>query len=217
MAVPVQVTKTLAAADTNIICETQTPLAGGNLVLDGDSVVGAPPVAVLDTARRVLFTFGSDETGRTFVVYGTSDGSSLVSESVAGAAATAVTTMDFKTVSRITIDAASAGTIIVGTNGVGATQWYGVNYNVVPTNLSIGVVVTGTVNYTVQYTYDNFWTPDSSGYAPSVNAFNDPIVAAVTSSADTTFNNPITGWRVQINSGTGSLAIRGIQSGIING
>lgn len=215
MAVPVQVTKSLAAASTNNICTSQTPTGGGNLTLNGSTVVNG--VAVLDTARHVLLSFAADETGRTFVVYGTSDGSSPVKETVAGAASTASTTMNFKTVTRITIDDASAGAITVGTNGVGATAWYIVNYHVVPINLSIACIVTGTINYSVQYTYDNFWTPDSNGYAPSVTAVDDGTVASKTATAVATMTSPVTGWRVLVNSGTGSLAITGTQAGIING
>lgn len=217
MADPVRITKTLTTASANNIALSQTPGAAGNLTLNGALVSGG--VATMDTARRVLFTFAGADAGRTFVVYGTNAAGNYQQESVAGANSptTSTTLLDFKTVTRISVDAATAGALTVGTSGVGATQWVNSNYHNVPVNWSIAVVVTGTVNYTVQYTYDDFWTayPNNNSTATTIpTPWDDPILAAVTTTGDTTFSFPITGWRVQINSGTGSLAITGIQAGI---
>ena len=86
-----------------------------------------------------------------------------------------------------------------------------------PTNLSIAVDVVGTVNYTVQYTYDNF-LGEYDGQGNWANTyptkiFDDPA-GAQTADGVFTYNNPIVGWRVQINSGTGSLRIVGLQAGV---
>lgn len=100
----------------------------------------------------------------------------------------------------------------------GSTTAQLVNFNAQPVNLSIAVVVTGTANYTVQYTYDDIMgLPDPYSWSPTTPSpvwFNDPILAATTTTADTTFNDPIQAWRVTLNSGSGSLAIKAIQAGI---
>lgn len=213
---PVRITKSLAAADDDIIAASQTPAGAGDLTL-------VSSIVTLDTPRRVLLTFAGNEAGKTFVVYGyaTIAGTSVpISESVAGTGiGTTSTTLDFGQVTRVSISAAAAGAIKVGTSGVGSTPWVMVDYHLDPTQQSIAVDVTGTVNYTVQYTYDGImgaYSPSSGVWADSsiTKIFDDSILAAVTADGETTYDNPITAWRVTINSGTGSLAITGIQAGV---
>lgn len=222
---PVRITKALAAADDDNISLSQTPSGAGDLTLNGAAAVGSPAVAVLDTPRRVLLTFAADETGHTFVVYGyrsTTQQSSPISESVAGTTAgTVATTQDFGQVTRISISAAATGAIKVGTNGVGSTHWVMVDYQLDPTSLAIAVDVSGVVNYTVQYTYDDImgaYAPSSSVWADSsiTKVWDDTNLASVTSDGRTTVSGPVTAWRVTVNSSTspGSLAITGIQSGV---
>lgn len=100
----------------------------------------------------------------------------------------------------------------------GATPAQLANYDAQPFQLTIAVNVTGVVNYTVQYTYDDIMgLPNSSSWSPTTpnpTWLNDPILAAVSVSGETTFNDPIQAWRVVLNSGAGSLSIVGIQAGI---
>lgn len=228
---PRYLSKVLAAASATAICASQTPLAGGNLTINGGSASGG--VATLDTQRIVLLTFAASETGRTFVVYGTDDNGVSIQESVAGAAATAVTTQSFKTVTRISIDAASAGAITVGTNGVGATPWQIVSNAISPVNLGIGVTVSGTVDFTWQYTFEDpsgTWpnpaTQTTSGYTnqrqPNTltkfpTAWNLTALAAKSANTDSSMTTPIYAWRLQINSGTGTAQAVVVQAGIQGG
>jgi hypothetical protein len=217
---PVRITKALASASANNICLSQDPAAAGNLTLNGSAASGSPAIAVLDTARQILFTFAADETGKTFVVYGFDKptGGAQIQETVAGAAATAVTTLGFGRIDRISIDQNSAGALTVGTNGVGWIPWQLIDWNLDPTNLVIAIDVVGTVNYTLQWTYDNIlgeydgqgnW---SNTYPTKV--WDDTILAAQTADGVGTLNFPATAWRVQINSGTGTLRIVGTQAGV---
>lgn len=216
---PIRFTKSLATADDNGICLSQTPLAAGNLTLNGVLAAGSPAIATLDTSRQILFTFAADETGRVFTVYGFDKvGGNILTEAVAGTATTAVTTKDFGIITRISVDAATAGALIVGTNGVGASAWYLVDWNLDPTNLVISVDVVGTVNYTVQYTYDNI-LGEYDGQGNWSNTYptkiwNDAVLASVTSDGETTYNYAITAWRVLINSGDGTLRVVAVQSGV---
>lgn len=216
---PVRLTKSLITASANNICASQTPLAGGNLTLNGSTAAGSPAVATLDSIRRVLFTFAGDETGRTFVVYGFNavSGGSPIQETVAGTTpGTVATTQDFGQITRISVDAATAGALTVGTNGVGATPWFLVDNYLDPTNMRISIDVTGTVNYTLQYTDDDImgsFTPNYVAGLPT-KIWDDPIVASVTDDRVAAPNTPVGAWRVQINSGTGSLRIVGVQAGI---
>jgi hypothetical protein len=215
---PVRLTKSLATADADNVCLSQTPLAAGNLTLNGVAAAGSPAVATLDTARQVLFTFAADETGRTFTVRGFNapSGGGYQEEVVAGTATTAVTTLGFGQITEIEVDAATAGALTVGTNGVGWTPWQLIDWNLDPTSLRISIGVTGTVNFTVQFTDDDFmgeyvggnWV---QGYPTKI--WDDPM-GAQTADYTVAVTTPYVGWRVQVNSGTGELRITGVQAGV---
>ena len=100
----------------------------------------------------------------------------------------------------------------------GSTSWEQANFDAQPFQLTISVTVTGTVDYDVEYTYDDvFGLPNPSSWSPTAvnpTVLNDPILVGATTSGETTFDNPINAWRVTLNSGSGSLAIAAIQSGI---
>ena len=209
---PIYVTKALSvAADADGIAQSQTPLAGGNLTINGALASGG--VASLTSQRQVLFTFAADETGRTFVVYGTDDQGVSISETVAGTATTAVTLLNYKTVPRISVDAATAGALTVGTNGVGAGPWIIPNWHISPVNIGFGTIVTGTVNFTIQYAMQ-----DPSGTYPSGAAIPTPFdmtdLASKTANTAANWVAPIAAWRVKINSGTGSVTVSALQAGI---
>lgn len=221
MALPIRLTKSLAAADDDGICASQTPGAAGNLTINGALVSGG--VATLDTSRRVLLTFAADETGHNFTVYGTlRNTGALIQETIAGTTAgTVYSTLDFYKVTRVAIDAAATGAIKVGTNGVGATHWILTNYNISPFAIGFEVEVTGTLNYTVQSTGDNPLDQVQNNFPPNVVKipvpFDHPTVAAQTTSKDGNYAFPPGGGiRLLINSGTGSAVFVVTQAGIRN-
>ncbi len=207
---PAYVSKTLAAADVNIIAESQTPAGAEDLTLDGDAVSGG--VAILDTQRQVLITQAADETGHTFTVYGTTQSGAPISEEVAGDAnASVATVQSFKTVTRVSIDAAATGALQVGTNGVGATQWRNLNLGVSPAACGIAVVVDGTVDYTVNYTLEDIDNPVlPTGPTPiAITA-----LSGQTTTVATVMSTPISGLQLVINSGDGTATMVIDQAGI---
>lgn len=218
---PIRITKALVAASANNIATTQTPGAAGALTLNGSTVVGG--AAILDSPRRVLLTFAADETGHNFVITGNQrvDGTgNVISETIAGTGIGTVASLkDYGRITSITINAAATGAIIAGTNTVGSTQWFQVDWDLDPSNLTVSVDVTGTLNYTVQYTYDDIMGEYSASSGQWQNNFptkiyDDAVLAAQTADGETTYDNPINAWRVTINSGTGTAAITGIQAGV---
>ena len=198
----------LAAADADGIAETQTPAAAGALTLDGALV--ASGVAVLGTGRtqrRVLITAAADDSGRTFTITGTDGYGRTITESVTGPnATTASSTLNFQTVTSVTVDAGTAGAITVGTSGVGESVIRPMNLYQTPVNISLGFTVSGTVNYTVQHTFDNAFQKDSS-----LAFFDHADLAAEPAAADGNYAFPVTAIRVKINSGTGTVSTRLIQ------
>lgn len=81
-----------------------------------------------------------------------------------------------------------------------------------PFNTSLSVTVTGTVSYTVQYTFDNVQASD--WVAASGNWVDHPSLTTKTASLDSNLAYPATAVRIVLNSGTGSVRFTVIQAGI---
>lgn len=95
----------------------------------------------------------------------------------------------------------------VSKTGTGSSAALVMNTNTNPFNVGFGVIASGTVDYTVQHTFDD----------PAVGFttwFNHPTIAAQIASADGNYAFPVTGIRVTVNSGAGSATLKLIQAGI---
>jgi hypothetical protein len=95
----------------------------------------------------------------------------------------------------------------VSKTGTGSTEAVVINTNITPVNIGFAVVVTGTVNYSVQLTYDD----------PGVGFttwFDDATITSKTGNEDGAINFPITGIKVLVNSGSGSVIMNVVQAGI---
>lgn len=226
MSVPIIVSCQLDAADADGIAQSQTPGAAGNLTLNGALV--ASGVAVLTDpgmARQVLVTTAADESAKTITIYGTNASGNPVSETITGPAATTGTTVAYyQTVTRVTVSAAFTGAVTVGTNGVGSSRIVALNTHIDPVNFSVTVLVSGTVNYDIEYTYQDPNKPqfDSGGQLPSTNPeagliwFDDANLAGETANQTASVTYPVWGARLKMNSGTGTATAHFIQAGIRN-
>lgn len=95
----------------------------------------------------------------------------------------------------------------VSKTGTGSSSALVMNTNISPFNVGFGVVVTGTVNYTIQHTFDD----------PSVGFttwFDHPTVASQAADADGNYAFPVTGIKILVNSGGGKATLNLIQAGI---
>jgi hypothetical protein len=77
---------------------------------------------------------------------------------------------------------------------------------VTPVSIGFAVVVSGTVNYSVQFSYD-----DPSNL---VTWFDDVSITSKTGNEDGSINFPITAIKVLVNSGTGVVTLSVVQAGI---
>lgn len=96
---------------------------------------------------------------------------------------------------------------IVSKTGTGSSDAIVVNTNTNPCNIGFGVLVTGTVDYTVQHTFDDPATGFSTWFA-------HPTIAAKTANADGNYAFPVTGIKVLVNSGSGTATLKLVQAGI---
>ena len=95
----------------------------------------------------------------------------------------------------------------VAQTGAGSTSALVMNTNTNPFNVGFGVIVSGTVNYTVQHTFDD----------PAVGFttwFPHPTIASLSANADGNYAFPVTGIRLTVNSGGGTATLKLVQSGI---
>ncbi len=213
MGQPVNFDMSLAAADADGIAAAQTPGAAGNLLLNGALVVDG--VAVLGSGmveREIQLTTVGDETARTFTIYGTNASGGTLTQTLTGVnAGTATVPVRMQTVTRIAVDAATAGNVSFGTTIIGSSGWIVLDRHRNPFYVGLGITVTGTVNYTVQHTFDPLLRapPD---FTP--NVFNHDTLINQTTTEDGNYAFPIVASRVTINSGGGSLAVAFIQAGL---
>lgn len=217
---PVVVSKALVAAQAGGVAAGQTVAVGANAVLSGVLVTGG--VATMDTQRRIIITSSGDDSTRTVTIFGTNDSGAAMQDTVALTnAGTAVSNLDFRTVTRVRNNGpGTTTTIVIGTNTTGSTQWFMPNYHMAPFELEIDCVVSGTVTFSIEYTMDDFWTPPNQVGVPwpaaGVPVVRPTSVAAATTSQSLRLNIPVRGWRTTITAGTGTLATEAMQSGISN-
>lgn len=94
----------------------------------------------------------------------------------------------------------------VSQSGIGDADPIVINTNVNPVNVSVAVIVSGTVEYTVLYSYD-----DPSNL---VNYFADTNMTNKTASAENNYNFPITAVVLSVTDGDGTATMNIVQSGI---
>lgn len=193
---------------TSALFHTITSITTSNATA-GNVTVGTNGTATIaddGTERQILITSGGNDSSIVFTVYGTNAAGLPISEAIAGANGAATSSSYFNSVNRITVSGATASTVIVGTNTVGATRWVSLSTHMTPANTDASVVVSGTVNYTVQYTYDDMQS--------ITTAWNDSNLTSETTNGETTWSFPVTGIRCKVNSGTGTATMTTIQAGI---
>lgn len=93
-----------------------------------------------------------------------------------------------------------------GTSGVYTPDNY-----ISPFNIALGVTVTGTVTYTVQYTFDDVY---AATFDPATaNWVDHPSLTGKNASLDSNIAYPVTGVRLKVTAGTGTTRLTIIQAG----
>lgn len=196
----VVLTKTQAAASANNIATSQTPASAGALTL-----VTAGGVT-LDSQRRVLITSAANISATSFVITGTRDTGQTVSETLVGPnASTAQSIYDYRSVTSIVASGAAAGSLTVGTSGVGSTDWRNFDTRVVTFSASIYCTVSGSVNYSIELTNSRIL---ASSFFPTLSINPQATtIANSTASASLNLSAMVRAWRLTILSGTGSVTV----------
>ena len=90
--------------------------------------------------------------------------------------------------------------------GAGQSAPVRIDCDLVPVNIGFGCAVTGTVTYTMEHCFDDPFTPQAGW-----TWYPHPFVVAQTSSKDGNYAAPITAYRINIASGTGTVVCTSIQ------
>lgn len=195
----------LTASSANNVALSQTPSGAAKVTLNGSLASGG--VATISPAARIAINSAGNDSGVTFTISGLDWAGNPISETVTGAnVGAASSVLDYGAVTSITSSGATASTITVGTTGLGASPMLRFD-DYSPAVVEAQFVVTGTVNYSWQQSFDD----------PNDIAQNTPISRAAmtwdvsgsnivntTATATVELHAPRFG-RIQINSGSGSV------------
>jgi hypothetical protein len=188
-------TYSMAVADDNGICASQTPAAGGvqSLTLNGALVSGG--VATMDVPRILSVTSAGDDSGRTFTFTGTDrHGFTITEEVTGGNVAAAYTTKCFKTITGVTTDDDTAGAVIVGTSDAMFSGWHNVDRSGDNYGFSVEVSAGASLKYQVQYTRSDIFL---RGFRETDAVVTD-ITGILDASSDGVFPGTVRAVRVRL-------------------
>lgn len=206
---PIQQTIILAAADPNGITTAETPGLNADLTLNGAFASGG--VVTLTPPRAVTFTSADDFSAVTFTIIGYDENNYPAREDVTGPDNDTVTsTTKFKTITQIATD--SDGTFTTETveagavaSGIGDGAWWPLDlYNPNQVTTTSVNILTGTANYSVQYTNEDPFDTTITQLAVA-----HPVAALTGASTDqTAFTTTLMrAVRVNFASGTGTVRV----------
>lgn len=104
----------------------------------------------------------------------------------------------------------SKANIITAYASIGASAWVPMDTYRTPFSISCSAVISGSPTYNVEYTLD-----DVQNTAITPTAYSDFLVTGATANTNSATTIPVTAVRVNITSGSGSVTLTVIQSGLV--
>lgn len=211
---PIQKTINIAAAVTNGVCTSQTPVNNVALTLNGSLVSGG--VATLPYPGKVTLASTSDLSTVVFAVTGlvlNADGTKTVqTDLIVGpnnsTVTSALTFVTVKAVLPLTATTFTTEKVIVGSAdiGIGNGAWWPLDIytpNQV-TTISCNILASGSATYTVEYTNEDIWDPSIT---PLAVAHPAAALAGATTDQTAFTTTLMRAVRVNIASGAGQLRV----------
>lgn len=193
--------------DADGLASAQSLSAAGNLTLDG-ALISDGVWSTSGQGLQVAITSAGVDTGVTFTVYGLDVDGKSVSDSVAGASASAATVSTyFRKVTAIAASGATAATVTAGFLGSGSTPTYVVNYKMRSFAASLAVDVTGTIDGTVQHTFDNVFESDWLADTGVWRNHDDTDMVNFTANQNSNYAFPPVACRTIVNSAGSASAV----------
>lgn len=101
--------------------------------------------------------------------------------------------------------------VVYSVTGVGSSNVNPTDHYVSPFNVALSVVVSGTITYTVQYTFDDVFAAD---FNPSTaNWTPHPSLTSQSTTLSSNIAYPVRGIRLTTSAGTGTATLTIIQAG----
>lgn len=197
------------ATDTAAVCATQSTTGAGPLLINGTLSDKRPQwigTARFDYFMRpVTITAAGNMSAVTFTINGMDANLNPISETIAGPNAGTVTSVNIYNRINSIVASAAVTNVSVGDGSTGTSRTIPMDVRVANFKSSIAAMVTGTINYTFQYTFDNILSPT---YADSAVYFSSDIAAMVAATTNQfgSIQSPVAGVRILINSSTGGSA-----------
>jgi hypothetical protein len=196
---PIQITTTsYTVADGNGVAAAQQLAGAGDLTLVSSTVTLDPP-------RFITFTSLGNLSGINLTITGTAPNGSSQTETMVGPNANTVTsTLTFATVTSISASAAIGTDIEAGYTQSGYSAWWPLDIYTPNQVTTISVNVTGTINYSVEYTNEDPWNNSIIQLAKA-----HPNAALTNGTADQTeFTTTLMrAVRFKVNSGDGTARV----------
>lgn len=220
---PIVLTRVLVAGAVGAVAASQTTAGAANLSINGSLATNG--IAFLDEQRNIGITSTGNLSGVTFTVFGMDSQGRQITEVITGPNnGTATSVLNYLTVTRIQTSGAVGTGTTVDTVATGASQEIPLNLYVIEFNVNLVVEVSGTVNYTVQYTFDDVQNTNgtlsaTAGFPTATggpyNWVNHSSLTSQTANNAGQLIGPTVATRIVTNSGSGTLSFRVIQSGLI--
>lgn len=196
----------MATVDPNSVFEDQTLGGAGNFTLDGVDVnADGEWVSPDGFAHQVSFESTGNLSGATFTITGYSDTlkNHLITEDVTGPNATTVESSKyFAVITQIASDGAVGTNCEAGFVDEAVTDPITLDIKAKNFEVGIGATVTGTINFTLQHSYDN---PQDG--AEAMTWFDDGTISADTANAESNYTTHKRASRMKVNSYSTGAAV----------
>ena len=203
---PISFTRSQPAASGTSVAAAQLLNASGVITLNGALVSGG--VATL-TVPAVLTVFSEAATSVNFVVTGTAPNGASQTETLAVTASGTVTgSLSFATVTSVAASAPTSATISLGNGVPGYTAWIPLDIYTPNQVTNISNKVSGTVNYSVEYTNED---PFNTGIQQLAVPHPNASLTAATGDETQFTTTLMRAVRLKINSGNGSVRFTCVQ------
>lgn len=210
---PIRYAYAPTALDVDAISLVQQRVGAGALLINGANATGG--VATFATQQFPTLTSTGNLSGVNVTLTGTDQNGRAITAVRAGPNNNTVAyTTSFFTVTGASVSGTIATDMSIGVNGFGNGKAIPLDYLVAPSNASLSVVVTGTVTYTVQHTFDDVY---ASNFVEATATWFDNDASALvgaSSNQDGNYAFPVAATRIQITAGTGSVVYTIIEAGI---
>lgn len=186
------------ALDRNGISVAETMAGAGNMAITGSLATAS--VATLSPPCHIGIYAGGNESGRTITITGTDRNDQAMTEAITGPNNTTVVgNRNFKTVTQVAVDAATAGDVEIGSSDALESKWIQMD-RCNGGDISLAVVLSSgaSLTYAMQHTFTDIQTTGFLDH--SANAIVHATVTAETTTQNGSYSTPINAMRLAITS-----------------